>query len=208
MPKGFFRSRRGAKKGDGVTRRVGRTLAMARERLQLRAKLHESETYCLACFATMPRSEKRCDLCNFSNLKSMRRRCWNQHPDLLGIQTFLRWAALGLGVLTAFLVFQGSAGWLVEVFGFRGGPRVLTLTLMGLAGFILLLHKTSGKLTMHQPYFRPTIFWMASFCLGALLTGGAMPVLGAFLLAMAVGTFFLGRSLESWKRHKCGLDER
>ena len=98
-PKGLFSNRGHGRGGNRVTRRVGQTVALARERMQLRSKLHESETYCLACFAAMPRSEKRCDRCGFSNMKSMRRRFWNQNPDLMGLQKVLTYGTLGFGFL-------------------------------------------------------------------------------------------------------------
>ncbi len=206
MPKGLFSERGGGKRGGRLTRGVGRTLALARERMQLRSKLHESETYCLACFASMPRSEKNCDRCGFSNMKSMRRRFWNQNPDLMGIQAVLTYGTLGFGVLTVFLLFGGAAPWLGKAFGIRGSGRILTLVIMGLTILLTLLHQTFTKLTRHHLYFRPTIFWMAVFGIGAFLCGSGAPFIAALLLSAGVWTFFLGRSLERWKRGKCGLD--
>ena len=182
----------------GIPQRLGRRIGAVSERMRRLASVHESETYCLRCFESMNRSERRCDSCGFGNLRSQRRMYWNLNPSLLWLQSVGR----GLGVLSTVLITV----WLGIGVGNYGSKSFGAGYLMIIPiATCIALWKTSGKLTMHLPYFRAAIFWVAA----SLILGWWMlktsRVIGFSLLGVAGLLGWVSYRLQQWKLRKCGL---
>ncbi len=153
--------------------------------------------YCLYCFYSPLDSSHRCVACDQVSLPSMRREYWNLHPRLIRFEK--------LGKLLGLVALPGGvfALWIVSIIrgGGSGGGWVCVMPLLVSVG----IWKTAGKITRHDPYFRPSLIWGLT---GIGLCAAFLPIdlrLSAAFFVIAVIVILLCVRAERWKLSLIGL---
>jgi hypothetical protein len=141
-------------------------------------------SYCLRCFATMPRPDGRCPACRYVTRTFERERFWNRSPGLVALVRAVQ------AVIVVTPIASALGGWFELI------DLTTAWTIFGVSLFLAFpTYWTVGHLVRRKPDVDLTAFWaiLGLGLSGALIRVAPVPAFVALafaLLAMAVGYAF------------------
>jgi hypothetical protein len=154
--------------------------------------------YCLRCFEPLEEFDgtATCPTCGFANLRSLRRRYWNQHPYLISLENTLK-AYVVFGCLASAIAFTAYISKTRNIGIYSGWLIAFPVVAVGVG-----LWQTISRLTQKRSYFSPVLFWVVVFVLLGLFCMTIDFRLSLVCLALIALTWIAGRALEKWKTVK------